>query len=767
MSILGTRVVRVEDPRLLTSGGTYVADLDVPELAGAAHVAFVRSTMAHARLGAIELDDARSAPGVLAVFAADDLDLDPLAPPVPLINGAMVRPLLASGRVRFVGEPVAAVVAESLAEAIDAAEMVWPDYDPLPAVVDPEAARRDEVILHEAAGTNVALDLEQRDPADDLFSGCEVVVRETVLNQRVAPVPLECRAGAAAWIDGRLHQWSSTQHAHGVRDALCTVYGLDPAQVRVITPDVGGGFGAKIGSYPEELLLGWLARRLGRPVRWAESRSENMVGMGHGRAQRQLLEIGGRRDGTVEAYRLTILQDAGAYPAMGAVLPFMTRRMAPGTYDIPRVESRSVSVVTTTTPTVAYRGAGRPEATAAIERAMDLFAAEVDLDAAEIRRRNLIGRDRFPHRTAAGSTYDIGDYERALDLVLEAAGYEELREEQRQRRGRGDARQLGIGVGLYVEVTAGPSAGSEFARVSIEPDGSATIYTGSSPHGQGHHTAFAQLASEELGMPMDRIRVVHGDTDLVDRGAGTMGSRSLQLGGSAVREAALEVVDRARELAADLLEASVDDVVLDAAGGRFHVVGTPAVARTWSELATAAAERSAGGSELLDVATDFTASQPTYPFGCHLAVVEVDVETGQVELARAVTADDAGRILNPLLAEGQRHGGIAQGAAQALVEEVRYDEEGNPITSNLVDYAAVTAAELPMFELVPMETPTPVNPLGAKGIGESGTIGATPAVQSAVVDAVAHLGVRHIDMPCTAERVWRAIQEAQRSEGAG
>jgi aerobic carbon-monoxide dehydrogenase large subunit len=766
VSIFGNRVTRVEDPLLLTSGGTYVADLDLPELEGAAHVAYVRSTMAHARIEGIELDDALAAPGVLGVFSAADVDLQPLTPPTPMLNQAMTRPLLARERVRFVGEPVAVIVAESPTAAADAAEMVWPDYDPLPAVVDPEAARTDDVVLHEAAGTNVVVEMDQRDPSEDLFAGCEVVVSETVVNQRLAAVPLECRAAAAAWVGGRLHQWSSTQHAHGVRDALCDLYGLGPDQVRVIAPDVGGGFGAKIGNYPEDLLLAWLARRVGRPVRWAETRSENMVGLGHGRGQRQLLEIGGRRDGTVEAYRLTILQDAGAYPAMGAVLPYLTRRMAPGTYDIARVESRATSVVTNTTPTVAYRGAGRPEATAAVERAMDLFAAEIAMDAAEVRRRNLIPADAFPHRTATGATYDVGDYERALDLVLDGAGYAELRAEQRRRRDAGDIRQLGIGVSLYVEVTAGPSAGSEFAEVTVEPDGSAVVHTGSSPHGQGHHTAFAQLASEELGIPMDRVRVVHGDTDLVARGEGTMGSRSLQLGGSAVQQAAVEVVDRARDLAADLLEANVDDIVLDKVDGRFHVAGTPTAGRSWAELATAAAERDVtdDARHLLTVATDFTAPQPTYPFGCHLAVVEVDTETGQVELTRMVTADDAGRILNPLLAEGQRHGGIAQGAAQALLEEVRFDDDGNPVTSNLADYATISAPELPSFDLLAIETPTPVNPLGAKGIGESGTIGATPAVQSAVVDAVAHLGVRHIDMPCTAERVWRAIGEAQQGE---
>ena len=583
-----------------------------------------------------------------------------------------------------------------------------------------------------------------------------MVVKQDVLNQRLAAVPLEGRAAAAAWVDDRLVQWSSTQHAHGVRDALVGVYGLDKAQVRVITPDVGGGFGAKIGCYTEELMLGWLAQRAGRPVRWVETRSENMVALGHGRAQQQRVEIGGRRDGTVEAYRLTVLQDGGAYAEMGSILPYLTRMMAQGTYDIPKIEFNSRSVTTNTTPTVAYRGAGRPEATAAIERAMDLFAAEIEMDPAEVRRKNLIGADAFPFTGQTGTTYDIGDYERALDLVLEHAGYADLRAEQAKRREAGDVVQLGIGLALYVEVTAGPTAGKEFAKVEIEADGSATIYTGSSAHGQGHHTAFAMLASDELGIPMAQIRVVHGDTDLVAEGEGTMGSRSLQLGGSAVQKASIGVVEKAKQVAADALEANPDDVVLDKATGRFTIAGSPTIGRSWSELA---ADATAAG-DALQVITDFQASNPTFPFGAHIAVVDVDTDIGKVVLRRLIAVDDAGRILNPLLADGQRHGGIAQGAAQALLEEVRYDDDGNPITSNLADYAAISATELPSFELVAMETPTTINPLGAKGIGESGTIGSTPAVQSAVVDALAHLGVRHIDLPLSPERVWQAIQAA-------
>jgi carbon-monoxide dehydrogenase large subunit len=524
--------------------------------------------------------------------------------------------------------------------------------------------------------------------------------------------------------------------------------------VRVIAPDVGGGFGAKIGLYAEDLLLPWLARSAGRTVRWTETRSESMVALGHGRAQVQDVTIGGTREGKVLAYRLEVIQDAGAYPSIGAFLPLFTRMMASGTYVIPKVEFSATVVVTNTTPVVAYRGAGRPEATAAIERAMDLFAVEIGMEVAEVRRRNLVAADAFPFSNATGTVYDCGDYERSLDLALEASGYQELRAEQDRRRHGGDPTRplIGIGVSTYVEITNGAGPPGEFAAVEVLANGKARVYTGSSPHGQGHVTAWSMLASEQLGIPIEDIEVIASDTDLVASGGGTMGSKSLQSGGLAVHEASAELVEQARKLAADLLEASPADVVLDRFEGRFHVAGTPSVARSWAQLAADAAER--GG---LRVERKSAPAGPTFPFGAHVAVVEVDPETGHVTLTRLVAVDDAGTILNPLLAEGQRHGGLAQGAAQALMEEFRYDEDGNPVTSNLADYAMISATELPSFELVAMETPTPINALGAKGIGESGTIGSTPAVQSAVVDAVAHLGIRHIDMPASPERVWRAI----------
>lgn len=766
MSVMGTRVTRREDPLFLTTGGVYTADLRDPLLDGAVHARFVRSTMAHARLADVDVREALEAPGVVAVFTAADLaaadDLGPFAVPIPgMIPDGLARPWLATDVVRFVGEAVAVVLAETRAAAEDAAELVVVDYDPLEPLVDPVAAARDEVVLHPEHGTNVALAVPFGH-TDDLFEGCEVVVERDITNHRVAVCPLEPRAVAATWHDDRLVVFASTQAPHGIRNKLAGLYGLEPHQVRVVAPAVGGGFGAKINLQSDESLLPWVSRRLGRPVRWAETRSESMVSMPHGRGQVHRIEIGGRRDGTVEAYRLTVLQDVGAYPGMGTFLPFMTRTMAPGTYDIARVECNTTSVMTTTTPVEAYRGAGRPEATSAVERAMDLFAAAIGMDPVEVRRRNLIPVEAFPFTTPTGAVYDVGDYAGALDRVLEAAGYEELRAEQEARRAAGDPVQLGIGVCLYVEITAGPAGTQgEFAKVVLRRDGGVTVFTGASAHGQGHATAWAMLAADLTGLPMDAIEVVAGDTDRVPEGHGTFGSRSLQLGGTAVWQATEQVVDKARHVAAELLEAAPADVVLDTERGVFHVAGSPTVLRTWADIGAVGDIAGPLGEgptgQPVEAALTYTADAATFPFGAHVAVVEIDTETGRTELRRIVTCDDAGRILNPLLVEGQRHGGIAQGVAQALFEEVVFDDDGNPQTANLADYGFVSAAELPSFEMVAMETPTPVNPLGAKGIGESGTIGATPAVQSAVIDALSPFGVDHLDMPFTAEKVWRAV----------
>ncbi|MGH9021561.1 MAG: xanthine dehydrogenase family protein molybdopterin-binding subunit [Acidimicrobiia bacterium] len=751
MSILGNRVLRVEDPGLLNGEARYVEDVD---LVGAAHVTYVRSPFAHARVLSVDVSAASKAPGVIAVLTAADVDMTPTPPGIPAINQAMVRPYLAGDVVRLVGEPVVALITEERRQGVDASELVFVDYDPLNAVVDLEDALSNETLLHPEAGTNVALDLGPGS-GDALFEGCDVVVRQRVVNQRLAPCPLEVRGVVASWgDDGRLTFWASSQAPHGLKSALAHALGVEPEVVRVITPAVGGGFGAKAAIYTEEVLVAWIARRLGRPMRWVESRTESMLTLGHGRGQLQMVEVGGSRDGKIHAYRNAVLQDCGAYPALGAFLPFLTKMMAAGTYAIPKVECLGTSLVTNTCATVAYRGAGRPEATAAIERGLDLFAAEIGMDPAEVRRRNFIGADAFPHTTATGTTYDSGDYAGALELVLEAAGYEQLRAEQARRRDAGDQRQLGIGLASYVEIT-NPLPGGEYGGVEVTADGGAIVRAGTLSHGQGHATAWAMIVNDRLGIPLDRIQLLDGDTDLVRSGQGTVGSRSLQTAGVAVSQAAEVVLDKARRLAAQLLEASVDDIVLDETSGLFHVAGAPSVSRSWAELAEAAAPD--GG---LSGDVDFIPPGPTFPFGAHVAVIEVDIETGEVILERMITCDDSGRILNPMIMEGQRHGGIAQGVAQALMEEMVYDPAGNPVTSNLMDYGMLSAAELPSFELVAMETPTPRNELGAKGVGESGTIGATPAVQNAVVDALAHLGVRHIDMPLTSERVWRAIAEA-------
>jgi len=757
MSILGNRVLRTEDPAFLTTGGTYVDDVELP--GEPAHVVYVRSTMASARLLDVDTSEAIAMPGVLAVLTVDDLDIADQPPAIALLNQQMLRPLLARDVVRFVGEPIAAVVAETLAQATDAAELVIVDYDPLEAVVDPATAASTEHPLFPEADSQIVMAIDDRSMAADL-SGCEVVVEQRIVNQRVAPCPIEPRSAAAYWDeDGRLVVYSSNQGAHPIREGVAKVLGLEEDRVRVVTPDVGGSFGSKSSPYPEDLLLGPISKRLGRPVKWTETRSESMVNLGHGRGQLQDVAIGGTRDGKVTGYRLHVVQDSGAYPMMGAVLPFMTRMMTTGVYDITNAGFSCESVVTNTTPTVAFRGAGRPEAAAAIERAMDLFAAEIGMDPAEVRRRNLLGDDVFPYKTPGGATYDIGAYRAALDLALESAGYDGLRAAQAERRASGSTKALGIGLAVYVEITA-LGGGSEFGSVELRADGTFLARTGSSPYGQGHKTAWAMLVADRLGVPIEAVEVIFGDTDEIPTGSVTGGSRSVQIAGSAIHDAAGKLEDLAREAAADLLEANPDDLVLGEPGDdgrrRFHVAGVPAVSVGWDEVAAKAV---ADATPLVGV-SDFNAPGPTFPFGAHVAVVEVDIETGMVELLRLVAVDDAGTILNPLLADGQVHGGLAQGAAQALMEEVRYDEDGNPLTTTFMDYAIISATELPLFERIPMETPTPYNELGAKGIGESGTIGATPAVQNAVVDALAHLGVRHVDLPCTPERVWRAIADA-------
>ena len=745
-SVLGHPVVRREDPRFLTGQGAFVANLVPPD---AAHVVYVTSTEPHARLRSVDVEAAAAVPGVLGVFTAADLDPEVAVYPTPFpgMNDQMTRPMLACGEVRYVGEPVAAVVAETPGHAADVADMVMVDYEPLPPLVDLEASLRGDVVLFEGIDDQSVFRCAAGEVPD--FDQCEVVVRARFRNQRMSAAPIEARTAFSYWEGDRLVHHTATQGSHNVKSALMGIYGLDPEQVLVVTPDVGGSFGAKFRCYPEEALLGWLARRLGRPCAWAETRTQSMTGLGSGRGQIQDVAVGGTRDGRISAFQLDVIQDSGAYPLIAGFLPRMTQAMFTGVYDIARARFGAVSVPTSTTPNGAFRGAGRPEATSAIERAVDVFAAEVEMDPAEVRRRNFLDPDGFPHTTVSGMSYDSGDYGKALDLALEAAGYNDLRAEQTARRANGSSTLLGIGLSTYVEVTATTGAG-DFAAVELGTDGRVKAVSSSTPHGQGHETVWPMIVADVLGIELERVVAVGGDTDCTPRGQVTGGSRSAQIVGSMLVDASRRLVEQVLPTAADLLEAAAGDVVHDPEQGCFHVAGTPSVSVGWAEVAAAL-------DGPLTVESDFESGGQTFPFGAHLAVVEVDAETGGTELVRLVAVDDAGTVLNPLIFEGQIHGGIAGGVAQALLEELRYDADANPLTTNFADYPVVSAAELPSFELIRSETPTNRNLLGAKGVGESGTVGATAAVQNAVIDALACFGVRHLDMPLTPERVWKAM----------
>lgn len=731
--------------------GTYVDNLR-PD--GVLFAAFVRTPFAHATISGIDVSEAAKAPGVVAVLTADDLDLKPGFPFFPT-NKLCARPPLATGKVRFVGEAVAVVVAETKAQAVDATELVDIDYEPLGVVVDMEAAvepgaplQFDDVPGNIAGG--------ERSPDGDALAGAAHVVRVRIENQRLAVAPME---GNAVLVtpggpdeDHDLTVHIATQMPHVARSSLARTFGLPEDRVRVVAPHVGGAFGGKAGVPAEHVVIVATARRLGRPVSWAETRSEAMLSM-HGRGQVQFVELGLSDEGRITGLRCRVIGDCGAYAGFGGMLAVgPTHMMSTGVYDVPRLEYAAIAALTNTTPVGAFRGAGRPEAAAMLERVMDLAADELGLDPAEIRRRNLLGSDVFPYTTPSGTTYDTGDYAHALDEALRIADYDALLAEQAARRERGDVRQLGIGLACYVEVTGGGSG--EYGLVEVSKDGVVTVRAGTSAHGQGHATSFSMIAADLLGVPMESVRFEQSDTAIVPRGQGTGGSRSLQLGGSAVRGAAELVLTRAREIAASLLEVSADD--LEVHDGSFGVAGVPGASVSWTQVATKAEE----DGEPLRAEHDFAAQGATFPFGAHVAVVEVDTETGLVTPVRHVAVDDCGRILNPLLVAGQQMGGVAQGVAQALWEEFVYDGEGQPITSSFVDYAMPAATEMPPMTLANTVTETPLNPLGAKGIGESATVGSTPAVQNAVVDALSHLGVRHLDMPLKPDRVLAAVQAA-------
>jgi aerobic carbon-monoxide dehydrogenase large subunit len=745
------RSFRREDDALLRGRGTFIDNLRVPELEGACFAAFVRSTIAHATITSIDVSEAAALDGVVGVFTASDLDVWPLPPRLPMMNKAMVRPMLANGVVRFVGEPVVVVLAESATIATDALEHVVVDYEPLPVITQLDESLSDQLLLHPAAGTNVSLKWTQPLFDVDPFVECDVVIDVTVRHPRLNPSPIEPLAGASVWgDDGRLTAWVCSQRPAGAKYVIECALGLEPGTVRAIAPDVGGGFGAKsgYGCYPEDVVVAFVSRLVGRPVRWAQTRSEAMVAMGHGRASTHKVRLGGNRDGSFRAYEVQALQDSGAYPAMGTFISTNLRASGTGVYAIPKARVEATSVVTNTTPTVAFRGAGRPEAACDIERAVDLFAVAIGMDPVAVRLRNVVADDQFPYSTAVGATYDSGRYGEALRRCVAAANYVDLRSEQAQRRAVGDPIQLGIGVSCTVEITGGGEG--ETASIDVHADGSVTVVVGTSPHGQGHETTFADLVAHELGITADRITVLHSDTDLPAArfGGGTLGSRSAQLGGSASHQAATEIIELARARSADLLEAAVEDIRFDAVIG-FHVSGVPTRSVGWTDLGA------------LSKTTNYNATGAgTFAFGACVAVVEVDTEIGGVTIRQLVCVDDAGTILNPMIAEGQVHGGLGLAVGACLTEEMVYDENGNPLTSNFADYGLVSSAETISFATHEMETPSPLNPLGVKGIGESGTVVATPAIQSAVIDALAPYGVKHLDLPFTPERVWRAIRSS-------
>jgi carbon-monoxide dehydrogenase large subunit len=768
-NFMGVRVKRREDPALITGQGKYTSDI---HLEGMVYMAVVRSPYAHARIKGIDASAAAAMPGVLGVFTAADINPH-LSEPLPMDielagleykeqRNARRYPLTAD-KARYVGDPLAVVVAESKYAAADALDAVVVDYDPLPAVTDPEAAMQTNAPrLYEEWGDNVAFRWEASGgDVDAAFAQADTVVELRIANQRLLPSAMEPRAVVAAYDAGQSHFtiWTGTQIPHNVQRDVARMLGVAKEQIRAIAPEVGGGFGAKANIYPEEVLAPFLARKLGRPVKWVATRSEDFVSTSHGRDQINYIRLAATKEGRVLGADLRLIADCGGY--YGRVtpgIPPLTGLMMTGVYDIANARCEAIGVMTNKNINEPYRGAGRPEAAFLIERAMDRLADELELDPVEVRRKNFIAAERFPFKTAMGATYDSGAYAMNLDQALARVDYAALRAEQAGRRTHGtngNSKLMGIGLACYVEICGFDP--SEAAAVMIDKEGKATILIGTSPHGQGHATAWTQIASGVLQIPPEDITVKHGDTGVVPRGFGTYGSRSASLGGNAVAQNAQTVRERAQEIAAHLLEAAPADITLS--NGRFHVVGTPGQSVGWRDVAEAAysenlPETLRGG---LQSDTDFKSSGETFPFGAHIAVVDIDPTTGAIEISRYVTMDDCGHVINPLLVEGQVHGGIAQGIGQALLERAHYDEIGNLVSGTLMDYTLPRADNFPRFETNRTETPSPLNPLGIKGIGEAATIGSTTAIVNAVIDALSHLGVRHLDMPLTPERIWQAI----------
>ncbi len=767
-TMVGARVIRKEDPNLITGRGNYVDDV---QLVGTLHVAFARSVEAHADITGVDTSAAAAVDGVHGVYTIDDFGDYGNVPGVP----GMDRPVLARGRVRFVGEPVAVVVAETAAIAADAAEHVVIDYNPLPSVTTPQAAMAEGApVLHEAIGGNVLLDTPFADNLDEVFDSAPNTASLKLHNNRVHPVPLETSVVLADWGRDKLTVWASTQVPHALRNTLSSYLGLSQSSLRVIQPDVGGGFGAKVQWYPELLMVPVLSKWLGRPVKYVQTRTECFLLMYSGRDQHHEIEVAFDDDGTILGLRSMVIGDVGGYPDVPVALgmPTLTNWMASGCYAIPAIAAGHKVVATNKSPLSSYRGAGRPEATYMIERVVDLVADETGVDPAEVRMRNFIAAEDFPYKTPHAEVYyDSGDYAATLRTALELCDYEALKAERDRRNADPGEKLMGIGLSTWVEIAAfGPRGalegfghiGSyETAQVKIQPDGTAIIATGAAPHGQGTVTTLAQIAADELQMDIDNISVRYGDTDTVPQGVGTMGSRIAAIAGMATQQASAKVAATAKLIAAHKLEANADDIEL--VDGSFQVAGTPSKSVTWAEVGWASLsptelpdDMSAG---CLDEVVFAEPTGFTFPNGAYVCVVGVDRDTGEVEVENFWTVDDCGTVINPLLAEGQVEGGVAQGIAQALLEEMVYSDTGQPQTSTLVDYLAPSAADIPdLSQTGRTTTPTPHNTLGAKGIGESGAIGSPPAVINAVVDALSGFGVKHIDMPATPEKVWNLMQ---------
>jgi aerobic carbon-monoxide dehydrogenase large subunit len=776
-TMIGAKIHRREDPRLVSGEGRYVDDFTRP---GTIFLAVVRSPHAHARIKKIDTAKASKAPGVVAVYTHEDIakviaGTMPAAPAF-VADKKQVPPRfpIAESEVAYQGEPVAVVVAESKYQASDAANLVEVDYEHLPAVMDLDKAMdAKSPKAHSGAPDNIGWDLTYipEDPA--AMKGADVVVKQRILQQRLAPTPMEPRGVLAEYSspDRSMTIWMSSQNPHFIRLFLAGALGMPETRIRIISPDVGGGFGSKISPYPEDYLVPAAAKLTGKPVKWIESRTESLQTTTHGRGQVFDVEAGATKDGTLVALKVTQYLDIGAYVGTFGAFQAVACLLAGGPYHWKHVSARTVGVLTNKVPTDPYRGAGRPEATHLCERMIDLLAAELKMDPAAIRRKNFI--TEFPHTNHFGLVYDSGAYEKAMDKAMEIAGYDKLRKEQAEARKKG--RYLGIGLSSWIEICGfGPSAATapatgglalvESAQVRVFPTGSVTVYVGTHSHGQGHDTTFPQIVADTLGIPYDMIELRHGDTaEGPAFGYGTYGSRSLAVGGMAVHKASKKVVEKARKLAAHIFEAAEEDVVFDQ--GQFYVKGSPDKRKAMGEIAFASfgAGLPEGMEHGLEAVAYYDPSNFVWPFGTHIAVVEVDPETGAVDLQRYIAVDDCGNIINPMIVDGQLHGGIAQGIAQALFEEVVYDEEsGQMKTGTMTDYLAPTANEIPNLELGRTITPSPTNELGVKGIGEAGTIASSIAVINAICDALSPMGIKHVDMPASPDRLWKQMKEAQK-----